>query len=102
MLIGTIFWLISYYVGSILNFSKIIEKMNKYVFLISTFIIYTLLGLTMFKIKLAPPVEMSKGMGKLYYFQNNFTHNWELKLMISLIIAIIPAVLLRKRSFEDE
>jgi hypothetical protein len=104
IIMGTVLWLISYYVGSILNFSKIIKKIikkiNKYIFLISTFIIYTLLGLLpILKIKLSPPaVEMSRGVGLLYYFQNNFTHNWDLKLMISLVIAIVPAILLRKRN----
>lgn len=73
-------------------------KTNKCIFMIITSIVYTSLGfIPAFKIKLAPLVEMSKYEAGRYYFRENFTHNWELKLMVALIIAIMVGILLRKR-----
>jgi len=72
-------------------------KINKYVLLITTLIVYIMVGfIPSFRIKLAPLVEMSQLDGKIYYFYENFIHNWEFKLVISLIIVTILGILLSK------
>lgn len=72
-------------------------KINKYIFLITTFVAYTFIGLMpAFRVKLAPPVEMSKYQGDLYYFYENFTHNWGLKITIAFIVAAIVSPLISK------
>ena len=73
-------------------------KINKYIFIIITSIVYIFIGFVpVFKIKLAPLVEMSEYEAGRYYFLENFAHNWELKLMVALVIAIMVSVLLRKK-----
>jgi hypothetical protein len=72
-------------------------RVNKYVFSITMFVVYTLIGFVpSFRVKLAPLVEMSKYKGKLYYFFENFTHNWGFKITITFIVAAILSVLISK------
>lgn len=72
-------------------------KFNKYVFFITTIVAYTLTGfIPAFRIKLAPPIEMSLRDGRLYYFFQNFVHNWGFKIIIAFIIAAIASAFVSK------
>ncbi|WP_315119822.1 hypothetical protein [uncultured Clostridium sp.] len=77
-------------------------KINKYVFLITMFTVYILIGMApWFRIKLAPPVEMSEFNGRMYYFYNNFIHAWGFKVIVALIIATIVSLIIRKRAINN-
>ncbi|WP_315120864.1 hypothetical protein [uncultured Clostridium sp.] len=77
-------------------------KINKCVFLITMLTVYILIGMTpWFRIKLAPPVEMSEFNGMIYYFYHNFIHAWGFKVIVALIIATIVSLIIRKRSINN-
>jgi len=77
-------------------------KINKYVFLITMFIVYVLIGMTpWFRIKLAPPVEIPEFNGIIYYFYYNFIYAWGFKIIVALIIATIVNLIIRKRAINN-
>jgi len=64
--------------------------------------VYILIGMTpWFRIKLAPPVEMSEFNGMIYYSYQNFFNNWGFKVITALIIATLVSLIIRKLTVKN-
>ena len=69
-------------------------KINKYLFVFATLVVYTLINfIPSFRIKLAPLVETTGINDGTNYFFENFIHNWGVKLIIAIIIGIAVSML---------
>ena len=74
-----------------------IVKINKYLLVFTTLVVYTLIGfIPFFRIKLAPVAETTVVNDGTNYFIENFVHNWGFKLIISIIIGVAVSMLVSR------
>lgn len=78
-------------------------RVNRYLFVLATLVVYTLLGLIpSFRIKLAPLAATTGVDDGSSYFLENFIHNWDFKLITAIVIATVVSMLANSKKIAKD
>lgn len=70
-------------------------RINKCLSILATLVVYTLINfLPSFRIKLAPVADTTSINDGINYFCQNFIHNWQVKLIIAIIMGVVVSILI--------